>query len=115
MAAASAHMHSSLSRKVKLPGGTTEPFGVERGVAQGAVESPLLYTTFIDGLALALKRAGYGVWIAGQQVPLLLYADDVVLISALKLPPQPALNTFVIHHDIHCLPLYCVICLRASI
>ena len=74
-------MHSSLSRKVKLPGGTTEPFEVERGVAQGAVESPLLYATFIDGLALALKRAGYGVWIAGQQVPLLLYADDVVLIS----------------------------------
>ena len=33
-------MHKGLTRRVMHPLGLTEPFDVERGVAQGAVESP---------------------------------------------------------------------------
>jgi hypothetical protein len=55
---------------------------VERGVAQGAVESPFIYSMFIDGLAKALKRAGHGIMIAGRRVPLLMYADDVVMLAS---------------------------------
>ena len=56
-------MQGSPTRKIRLPFGVSEPFNVERGVAQGAVESPWLYACFIDGLAAALKQAGHGVWI----------------------------------------------------
>ena len=76
------NMHQGLTRRVRHPVGTTDPFDVERGVAQGAVESPWIYSIFIDGLAKALKRAGHGVMIAGRRVPLLMYADDVVLIAS---------------------------------
>jgi len=75
-------MHKGLTRRVMHPLGLTEPFDVERGVAQGAVESPWVYSIFIDGMAKALKRAGHGVMIAGRRVPLLMYADDVVLLAS---------------------------------
>ena len=74
-------MHRGLEHRVRHPLGTTDPFAVERGVAQGAVESPWVYTQFIDGLARALKRAGLGIAVAGRRVPLLMYADDVVMLA----------------------------------
>ena len=74
-------MHQGLSRRVRHPLGLTDAFGVERGVAQGAVESPWVYSAFIDPLARALKAAGLGVWIGGVQVPLLMYADDMVMLA----------------------------------
>jgi hypothetical protein len=76
------NMHEGLTRRVRHPVGLTDPFNVQRGVAQGAVESPWIYSIFIDGLAKALKRAGYGIMIAGRRVPLLMYADDVVLLAS---------------------------------
>ena len=75
-------MHSGLTRRVMHPLGLTDPFDVLRGVAQGAVESPWVYSIFIDGMAKALKRAGHGIMVAGRRVPLLMYADDVVLLAS---------------------------------
>ena len=75
-------MHAGLTRQVMHPVGLTDPFDVERGVAQGAVESPWIYSIFIDGLAQALKAAGHGIMIAGRRVPLLMYADDVVMLAS---------------------------------
>jgi hypothetical protein len=75
-------MHAGLTRQVMHPVGLTDPFDVERGVAQGAVESPWIYSMFIDGLAKALKMAGHGIMIAGRRVPLLMYADDVVMLAS---------------------------------
>jgi hypothetical protein len=75
-------MHSGLTRRVMHPLGMTDWFKVERGVAQGAVESPWVYANFIDGLAKALKARGLGVVIAGRRIPLLMYADDIVMLAA---------------------------------
>ena len=75
-------MHSGLSRRVLHPLGLTEWFDVERGVAQGAVESPWVYANFIDGLARELKRQGFGIMIAGRRLPILLYADDMILLAS---------------------------------
>ena len=74
-------MHGDLTRRVRHPLGLSDPFPIERGVAQGAVESPWVYACFIDPLAQALKDAGLGVLIAGRRVPILLYADDMVLLA----------------------------------
>lgn len=75
-------MHGDTNRRVLHPLGLTQPFRVERGVPQGAVESPWVYSQFIDGLTQDLKAAGLGVWITGKQVPLLMYADDMVLLAS---------------------------------
>ena len=54
-------MHGGLTRRVRHPLGPSDPFPVERGVAQGAVESPWVYAAFIDGIAQALHAAGLGI------------------------------------------------------
>jgi hypothetical protein len=74
-------MSSDPKSKVRLPFGETDYFRVSRGVAQGAVESPFLYACFINGLAEELKSKGLGIVIAGKPTPLLMYADDVVLLA----------------------------------
>ena len=51
------------------------------GVPQGAVLSPFLYAIYIDRLHEALREAGAGVRIYGRLVPLLMYADDIVLLA----------------------------------
>jgi hypothetical protein len=75
-------MHGNLKRKVIHPLGMSEPFEVERGMAQGAVESPWVYSAFIDGMATDMQSAGHGVWVAGRRVPLLMYADDIILLAS---------------------------------
>jgi hypothetical protein len=78
-------MHQDMSRAVRLPFGTSDPYPIHRGTAQGAVESPWLYSAFINGLAVALKARGFGLLIAGKRIPLLMYADDVVLLVSSQL------------------------------
>ncbi len=75
-------MHQGLSRRVQHPLGLTDWFDVERGVAQGAVESPWVYAHFIEGLASELRARGFGVMVAGRRVPLLMYADDIVMLAS---------------------------------
>jgi hypothetical protein len=74
-------MHSNLTRKVMHPLGITDSYRVDRGVAQGAVESPWVYSNFIDALAAELRAAGFGIWVAGRLLPILMYADDMVMLA----------------------------------
>ena len=74
-------IYESVLRRVLIGDQLTEPVSVETGVAQGAVLSPLLYATYIDGLHEALRKERLGIWIAGRLVPLLMYADDIVLLA----------------------------------
>lgn len=64
----------------------TEFFPIETGVRQGCILSPLLYSLFINGVAEELKQnhSEHGVPLAmgpGPRLVLLLYADDIVLLS----------------------------------
>jgi len=76
-------MNANSESKIRLPYGETDYFRVTRGVAQGAVESPFLYSCFINGLAEDLRDRGLGVQsAAGILTPLLMYADDIVLLAS---------------------------------
>lgn len=64
--------------------GYTDFFPVETGVRQGCILSPLLYSIFINGLAVALKQRGLGarIDVAGSfLLCVLLYADDIALLA----------------------------------
>jgi hypothetical protein len=87
-------MHGGLRRRVRHPLGLTDVYHVGRGVAQGAVESPWVYSNFIEGLARALKRAGVGVMVADRRVPLLMYADDIVMLAS-SVTELERMNTIV--------------------
>ena len=75
-------MYRTVVRRVLIQGKTSEDFVVEKGVPQGAVLSPLMYALYIDGLHDALRKHGFGVWVYGRLVPLLFYADDIVLLAS---------------------------------
>jgi hypothetical protein len=61
----------------------TDEFECEAGLAQGAVDSPTLYDVFVDELAALLLARGFGVTEGvGERIPLLMYADDIVLLAS---------------------------------
>ena len=79
-------LYSACESTVRLRGeaGFTEFFPIETGVRQGCILSPLLYSIFINGLAVLLKAQGIGAGIdaAGERkLCVLLYADDIVLLA----------------------------------
>ena len=43
--------------------------------------SPTLFSLFITNLATDVKDLGLGVKVRGQDISMLLYADDIVLMS----------------------------------
>ena len=60
----------------------TEWFVTNQGVRQGVNLSRTLFNIYINDLALGLKKMNLGVTIGNLHVCILLYADDIVLISA---------------------------------
>ena len=66
---------------VQLNGHLGGWFPVKAGVRQGDSLSPTLFSIFIDDLAQQIKDVEGGIEVAGHQLALLMYADDIVIIS----------------------------------
>jgi hypothetical protein len=75
------HMYQGLTSKVAVGAETSEEYGVENGLMEGAILSPFLYTLFIDGLARKLEASGYGCRLGRAWAGALYYADDLVLLA----------------------------------
>ena len=74
-------MFRSVIRRVLLGDHASDEFPVDAGVPQGAVLSPFLYALYINGLHAALRDRGLGILVFGRLIPLLFYADDIVLLA----------------------------------
>ncbi len=75
-------MYRSPLSCVNIGGKLTNWFPVRAGVRQGDSLSPTLFALFINDLAVEVSEANLGVMINDvQQLSILLYADDVVLIA----------------------------------
>jgi hypothetical protein len=61
------------------------------------VLSPFLYAVYINGLHKALSDVGLGVWVQGRRVPLLLYADDIVLLARTEAELQAMLDVVTVY------------------
>ena len=55
-------------------------FQPEEGVTQGAPESPILYSVFIDGLIEELREQRVGVVVRNTRRPGFMFADDIALV-----------------------------------
>ena len=56
-------------------------FPVKSSVRQGDSLSPILFAVCINDLADDLRRLGKGISIGDDSISILMYADDVVLLS----------------------------------
>lgn len=66
---------------VKIQGSLTERFGAPLGVKQGCKISPSLFGLYINSLAEIINNLNMGASYDGRNIGILMYADDVVLIS----------------------------------
>jgi hypothetical protein len=78
---------------LRINGYYTQWFNVLSGVKQGCLLSPLLFNLFIDDLTQKIKDLKCGVPFENKQLPILLYADDIVLLSDTEKGLQLMLNT----------------------
>ena len=60
----------------------TNQFHCEVGVRQGCNLSPLLFSLFISGLETELAKNKMGTRLWNRPIDLLIYADDIVLMSS---------------------------------
>ncbi|KAH9299597.1 hypothetical protein KI387_031279, partial [Taxus chinensis] len=75
-------LYEQVRAKIKTREGMSECFGSNIGVKQGCPLSPTLFGLYIDKLEDWLnKTEGGGIQLASFVVKLLLYADDLILIS----------------------------------
>ena len=74
-------MYMSQTAKVKWNGTLSEAFSILNGVKQGAVLSAVLFCIYIDDLIKKLRKNRDGCWVNNEYVGIIVYADDIVLLS----------------------------------
>ena len=77
---------------ISLNGKLSNWFKTELGVRQGDNLSPTLFSLFINGLAQNIKSLDIGIQIGARKIPILLYADDIILISETPIDMQKMLD-----------------------
>ena len=75
------YMYMHQSAKVKWNGSLSDAFSILNGVKQGAVIFAILFCVYIDDLIKELRRKRDGCWINNRYVGIVVYADDIVLLS----------------------------------
>ena len=85
-------LYSNVECAVRINGHLTNWFPVNLGLKQGCILSPSLFNIYIDGLVKKIKASGVGIDIGDHIISVLLYADDLALISESEEDLQSLLN-----------------------
>ena len=86
-----------------MGGKLTEWFPITTGVRQGDSLSPTSFAIFVNNLAEDVRNQNAGVQVGDMQIPILLYADDVVLISPNTANPPKQLDPLNVWCDKWCI------------
>ena len=73
--------YSNLQCQVRWGDTISEWFNIKAGVRQGGVLSPDLYCIYVDELVEILSKTGIGCHLRNTFLSILLYADDMALLS----------------------------------
>ena len=73
-------------------GKSSPTFSVQNGVRQGAVTSGIFFAVYIDKLLKILRAAKLGCHIHGIFYGALIFADDIILLSASRTGLQMMVN-----------------------
>ena len=74
--------YSKLSGCVRWTGVLSKPFGMRSDMIEGSVISPLIFSLYINDLIVKLKSEGYSCCLGNVFAGSLLFADDILLLSA---------------------------------
>ena len=74
--------YSKLYTVVRWNDAESSVFRVKSGVRQGGVLSPILFNFYVNILICSLKISDFGCHVHDLYVGCILYADDILLISA---------------------------------
>lgn len=96
-------IYSNVECCVRLNGNTTDWFNVNTGLKQGCVLSTVMFNIFINNLITDVKELDIGIDIDGQKVAILLYADDLILMSENKEDMQRLLDVLGVWCNNNCL------------
>ena len=86
------NMYAATESCVRVNSYLTEWFKTSTGVMQGDSVSPTMFSLFINDLALGLKDLDIGIDIGGRKLCILLYADDVAIVTNDQVEMQAALD-----------------------
>jgi len=95
--------YSKLSAVVRWNHVFSDKFHVLGGVRQGGVLSPVLFNWYVDELILQPEHDGYGCSIGCTFFGCVMYADDVLLLSASVNGLQLMITTCGTCDDEHCI------------
>ena len=96
-------MYQSQTANVRWGTKVSNFFKITNGVKQGAVLSATLFCIYIDELIKRLRRNRTGCWIDGNYVGIIVYADDIVLLSPTLDGLQEMIDTcsnYAINHNL---------------
>ncbi len=74
-------LYRNVQCTVRVNGNKSDWFEVGAGLKQGCILSPLLFNLFINDLVYGLNRLKCGLICGNTPLSVLLYADDIVLLS----------------------------------
>ena len=84
---------------VKLPQGLIEPFITQSGVKQGCVLSPILFNLFLNKVPKLFNNECDPVHINSKPMNVLMWADDLVLVSKTTSGMRECLSHMSNHFD----------------
>ncbi|XP_072938827.1 uncharacterized protein [Epargyreus clarus] len=74
-------MYKAASMTIRLHDRSTNPIQVQRGVRQGDVLSPKLFTAALEDVFKLMEWKGFGINIDGEYITHLRFADDIVIMA----------------------------------
>jgi exonuclease III len=84
--------YGKLSVAIKWNGELSHPLIVKSGVRQGGVLSPILFNVYVNRMLTQLRSSDLGCRIHNTYIGCIMYADDLLLLSASVLDLQSMLN-----------------------
>jgi hypothetical protein len=84
--------YQKLSVVVRWNGCDSSPLRVLSGVRQGGILSPILFNLYVNCFLTSLRKCGLGCHIQGIYIGCIMYADDLLLLSASVLDLQSMLD-----------------------